>query len=61
MFPSHDRVEVLDMPSEYNGWFYQKDMVLPNQAGTIGRFYVIGQFATWEPRRNGRLTGITSV
>lgn len=53
--------QVLDMPSEYNGWFYQKDMVLPNQAGTIGRFYVIGQFATWEPRRNGRLTGITSV
>lgn len=53
--------QLLDMPSEYNGWFYQKDMILPNQAGTIGRFYVIGQFATWEPRRNGRLTGITSV
>lgn len=53
--------QALDMPSEYNGWFYQKDMILPNQAGTIGRFYVIGQFATWEPRRNGRLTGITSV
>ena len=51
----------LDMPSEYNGWFFQKDMILPNQAGTIGRFYVIGQFATWEPRRNGRLTGITGV
>ena len=53
--------QTMDMPSEYNGWFYQKDMVLPNQAGTIGRFYVIGQFATWEPRRNGKLTGITSV
>lgn len=53
--------QIQDMPSEYNGWFYQKDMILPNQAGTIGRFYVIGQFATWEPRRNGRLTGITSV
>jgi len=53
--------EALDMPSEYNGWFYQKDMVLPNQAGSIGRFYVIGQVCTWEPRRNGRLTGITSV
>lgn len=50
-----------DLPSEYNGWFYQKDMILPNQAGTIGRFYVIGQFCTWEPRRNGKLTGITSV
>lgn len=53
--------ESLDLPSEYNGWFYQKAMVLPNQAGTIGRFYVIGQEMTWEPRRNGRLTGITSV
>jgi hypothetical protein len=51
----------LDLPSEYNGWFYQKAMVLPNQAGTIGRFYVIGQMCAWEPRRNGRLTGITGV
>ncbi len=53
--------DALSMPSEYNGWFYQKDMVLPNQAGTIGRFYVIGQFCTWEPRRNGKLTGIIGV
>lgn len=51
----------VNMPSSYNGWFYQKAMVLPNQAGTIGRFYVIGQVCTWEPRRNGRLTGITGV
>ena len=51
----------LQLPSEYNGWFYQKAMVLPNQAGTIGRFYVIGQMCAWEPRRNGRLTGITGV
>lgn len=53
--------QIQDLPSEYNGWFYQKDMIMPNQAGTIGRFYVIGQFVTWEPRRNGKLTGITSV
>lgn len=53
--------ESLNMPSEYNGWFYQKDMVLPTQAGSIGRFYVIGQICAWEPRRNGKLTGITSV
>lgn len=51
----------MDLPSEFNGWFYQKAMVLPNQAGSIGRFYVIGQMCAWEPRRNGRLTGITSV
>lgn len=53
--------ESLNLPSEFNGWFYQKTMVMPNQAGTIGRFYVIGQMCTWEPRRNGRLTGITGV
>ena len=53
--------DIMDMPSAYNGWFYQKDMILPNQAGSIGRFHVIGQVCTWEPRRNGRLTGITSV
>lgn len=51
----------LNMPSEYNGWFYQKAMVLPNQAGTIGRFYVLGQMCAWQPRRNGKLTGITGV
>lgn len=51
----------MDMPSAFNGWFYQDSMVLPNQAGSIGRFYVIGQMCTWEPRRNGRLTGITGV
>jgi len=51
----------LDMPSEFNGWFYQKSLVMPNQAGMIGRFYVIGQMCAWEPRRNGRLTGITGV
>ncbi len=53
--------EDLDLPSEFNGFFYQKPMVLPNQAGTIGRIYVIGQLCAWEFRRNGRLTGITSV
>lgn len=53
--------EILDMPSEYNGWFYQKDMIMPNQAGTIGRFFVLGQVCANEPRRNGVLTGVTSV
>ena len=50
-----------EMPSEFNGWFYQKPIVHPDQAGTIARFYVIGQMATWEPRKNGQLYGITTV
>jgi len=47
--------------SEFNGWFYQKPMMMPDQAGTIARFYVIGQMMTWEPRRNGQLHDITGV
>lgn len=50
-----------EAPSSFNGWFYQKSQMLPNQAGTIGRYYVIGQLVTWEPRKNGQLHSITSV
>jgi len=32
-----------------------------NQAGMIGRFYVIGQMVGSQPRRQGKLTGITGV
>lgn len=53
--------DALDMPSEYNGWFYQKPLVLPNQAGMIARFYVIGQLVARGFRRQGVLTGITGV
>jgi hypothetical protein len=51
---------VEDMPSAA-GWFYQKDMMLPNQAGTIGRVYCIGQVVAKGFRRSGKLTGITGV
>jgi len=53
--------EALDMPSDYNGFFYQKPMMLPNQAGMIARFYVIGQLVARGFRRQGVLTGITGV
>ena len=53
--------EALDLPSEFNGWFYQKPMILPTQAGIIARFYVIGQTCGWGFRRLAKLTGITSV
>lgn len=43
------------------GWFFQKQQVMPNQAGMIGRFYVIGQMVGSQPRRHGKLTGITGV
>jgi hypothetical protein len=50
-----------EAPSSFNGWFYQKSQLLPNQAGTIGRYYVIGQLMTWEPRKNGQLHSITGI
>jgi hypothetical protein len=43
------------------GWFFQKQQIMPNQAGMIGRFYVIGQTIGSQPRRQGKLTGITGV
>lgn len=51
----------LDLPSEYNGWFYQKPLTIPDQAGRIARFYVIGQMVPRSFRRQGKLTGITTV
>jgi hypothetical protein len=53
--------EALNMPSEYNGFFYQNDLMLPNQAGMIGRFYVIGQMVAKGFRRSGALYAITGV
>lgn len=47
-------------PTDY-GWFFQKMQMMPNQAGMIGRFYVIGQVICTQPRRQGMLTGITTV
>lgn len=49
------------MPSNYHGFFYQAKQMMPNQAGIISRFYVFGQMTSFQPRRNGKLTGITSV
>lgn len=48
-------------PSAYHGWFTQKELMMPNQAGLIKRYYCIGQLVGWQPRRQGKLTGITSV
>ena len=48
-------------PSKYHGFFYQAKQMMPNQAGIISRFYVFGQMWSDQPRRNGKLTGITGV
>lgn len=48
-------------PSNYHGFFYQAKQMMPNQAAIISRFYVFGQMVSFQPRRQGKLTGITSV
>lgn len=50
-----------EAPSNFNGFFYQKPQVLPSKAGTIARFYVIGQVNAWEPRRNAQAHSITAL
>ncbi len=51
----------LDAPSEWNGWFYQKPLTIPDQAGRIARFYCIGQMIPLSFRRHSKGTGITGV
>ena len=48
-------------PSENHGWFFQDFQMLPNQAGLLARYHIVGQICVTQPRRNGKLTGITGV
>jgi len=49
------------MPSDYSGFFYQEEQMMPNQGGTIGRFWISGQLAGFQSRRQGKFTGFTGV
>ena len=51
----------LDMPSRFHGFYYQKPMLVPEQAGKVSRFYVIGNYIAKSYRRQGKLTAITGV
>lgn len=48
-------------PSDFHGWFSQKEQMMPNQAGLIARYHVIGQLIGWSGRRHGKHTGVTTV
>ncbi len=48
-------------PSDYHGFFYQEEQMMPNQGGTIGRFWVSGQLVSFHPRRQGQFTNFTGV
>jgi|GEM_PF-2180350 len=53
--------EAVETPSEWNGWFYQKPLTIPDQAGRIARFYCIGQTIPLSFRSHSKGTGITGV
>lgn len=59
--PQIESPVVAEAPSSFNGFFYQPPMLMPDQAGTIARFYVIGQICVRNPRLNGQLHSITGV
>lgn len=50
-----------NMPSDFHGFFFQKGQMLPSQAGIVGRYYVIGQYMTSQPRRNGKGYNISNI
>ena len=48
-------------PSDFNGFFYQEEQIMPNQGGTVGRFWLSGQLVSFQPRRQGKWTAFTGV
>lgn len=48
-------------PSDYAGFFFQKEQMMPNNGGTIGRFWVSGQLTTSQPRREGGWINFNAV
>lgn len=48
-------------PSDYAGFFFQEEQMMPNNGGTIGRFWISGQLTSFQPRRQGRWLGFTGV
>lgn len=48
-------------PSDYSGFFFQEERMMPNNGGTIGRFWVSGQLTSFQPRRQGRFINFNAV
>jgi hypothetical protein len=48
-------------PSKFHGFNWQPLMRPINQYGEVGHIYLFGQLVSWEPRRQGCLTGVTGV
>lgn len=48
-------------PSDYAGFFFQEEQMMPNNGGTVGRFWVSGQLTSFQPRRQFRWINFTGV
>ena len=53
--------QATERPSSYNGFFWQEEQMMPNQGGAIGRFWISGQLACFNPRRQARFTDFDTV
>ena len=47
--------------SQFHGFNWSGLQVPTNQFGEVGHIIVLGNLISWQPRRHGRLTGITGV
>jgi len=47
--------------SSFNGFNWSGFKTPTNQFGSIADIIVLGNLTSWQPRRNGRLTGVTGV
>ena len=52
---------VMASPYDTYGFFFQPEQMVINQGSLLGRIWVFGQMVTSQPRRHGKLTGITGV
>tara|TARA_Y100000310_G_scaffold343775_1_gene452958 strand:+ start:290 stop:1360 length:1071 start_codon:yes stop_codon:yes gene_type:complete len=48
-------------PSKNHGFGWTGFKVPTNQFGEVGQIILLGNLITWQPRRHGKLTGITGV
>lgn len=48
-------------PSNYHGFFYQQEQMMPNAGGSIGRFWISGQLVSFQPRRQGQFVNFNGV
>jgi len=50
-----------DVPSKNHGFGWTGFKVPTNQFGEVGQIILLGNLVTWQPRRHGKLTGITGI